>query len=264
MAKWEIKLGGLMRDFLKIAAGLFKTPWMYVYSLIAIVGTVAAHRNTGLNGSPLLGATGIASSILGIGLFYWQLAKQRHPGLPGRRSGLGLFLSVMAFRIRLLLLLSPFVALLYFLGYFSRMTDGFLQVSIAPAEEKFSLFAHFLLGMWPVALVAVAFSLLDLTGKSVVVAKGFSDHALKHSVKTLKALWAPILLLTAIGLFQAVGGEYFSGFDNWRPWENSITLRLLYDCVNAPVTYLMEMSGILFLAQRIRARLPELLGPARQ
>lgn len=240
-----------MKELSSLARQLFRSPWTYLYWAIATAGIIAAHLNSGLSGSPLLGATSIASTLLCMALFYFQLNLLRNAlGLPLKRTALGLFLSIYAYRVRLLLLLSPLFAILFLQGTFGRLAGDYLNVTLAPPAEKFGEFLSIITRFWLLAVTVVVFFILDLAGRAQVVARGEAKRGLRLIPETFRKAVLPLAAYIAAYLALFSVQEYFA-FIDYVSWKN-ITPALAVACVLVPIEYALQMISVLYLAKRVR------------
>jgi hypothetical protein len=245
-----------MKELLSLARQLFRSPWTYLYWAIATAGIIAAHLNSGLSGSPVLGAASIASTLLCMALFYFHLNHLRNSlGFPQKRTAFGLFLSIYAYRLRLLLLLSPLFALLFLQGTFGRLAGEYLNVTLAPPAEKFGEFLSIITRFWLLAITVVAFFILDLAGRAHVVARGGAKKALRLIPETFRKAALPLAALIAAYLALFSVQEYFA-FIDYVNWKN-ITPALAVACVLVPVEYGLQIVSVLYLAKRVKPGNPE-------
>lgn len=249
-----------MQKFAQIVRHMFRQPGTYIYLAVAVVGAFAAHLNSGLRGSPWLGATSIASFFASIAIFYWQAAKTRQEmGLPGKPGAVGLFLSVVAFRVRLFLVFLPVFAWFFWKGYGDMIAKDYVNVAIAPAEEKFSQLFLFLQKFWLPLLVALIAMIVEFAGKAFVVAQGYSDHALKRLPRVIRTVALPLAILIGLDIVILAADEYVGQFEQWRPWGETVTPGLLYNFATIPVEYALTLGGLIYLAVRLREKAPELV-----
>jgi hypothetical protein len=240
-----------MKEILGLLGKLARSPSTYLYWAISAAGATCAHFNTGLNGSPLLGAASIASGVLCLAIFYFHLNRLRKElTFPAKRSAAGLFLSIYAFRIRLLLVFSPLIALLFWQGTFGRLASEYLVVTLAPPQEKFHELVSMLPRFWLLLATATAFYFLDLAGRSQVVARGKSTAALRGLPFAIKRLWMPLLVLVATGIALFAAGEYFAFLD-YVKITDKITLSLALSWALDPAEYALPMVSALYLAKRL-------------
>lgn len=245
-----------MKELLSLIRKLACSPWTYIYWAVSAAGTTCAHFNTGLHGSPLLGAASIASTLVSLALFYFHLNKLRNElEFQGRRSALGLFLSIYAFRLRLLLVFAPLFGLIFWQGTFGRLATEYLVVSMATPERKFGELIALLPHFWLLLTTVAAYMFLDFAGRSYVVHRGNAQAALRRLPQTLKSLLLPLIAFAAARFVLMLGGEYFSFLD-YISLGGKITLALATAWVLEPVSYVLQMISVFYLAKRLKNQAP--------
>jgi hypothetical protein len=245
-----------MKELTSIIRRVACSPWTYLYWAVSAAGTTCAYFNTGLKGSPLLGAASIASTVIALALFYFHLNKLRNElDFPGRRSALGLFLSIYALRLQLLLIFSPLIGLILWQGTFGRLATEYLLVSTAPPERKFGELLGMLSQFWLLLATFAAYSFVDIAGRSQVVAKGFAKGALRALPSTMKKIALPLVGFALARFALAFIAEYFSFLD-YIKLTDDITIALVSAIALEPISYGLQMVTVLFLAKRLVSQAP--------
>jgi hypothetical protein len=241
-----------MQDFVAITKRLFRSPRLYVYWALSLAGVVAAYHNKGASGSPVLGATSILASLLGLGLFYWHLNSERNrKGFPGRRSAAGFFLSFFSFRLRLLLAFLPIMGLLYWTGYLGRISEEYMALVMAEPAAQFARKLGSLLRLWPVTISVLLLVFCDQAGRSEVTARGTGKKALRRLAQVAKSLWLPLCCYVAAIFALNLVNEYFACWEEWAPWGKLVTPSLLAYALLLPVKYALELAATLYMAGRL-------------
>ncbi len=245
-----------MQDFLQLVLKILRSPWTYVYWVISAMGIIASHRNTAADGFPLLGALSIASWILGTAVFYWHLRILRLQGdFRGKRSGMALFLAIWAFRLRLLILAAPLAVIFYYWRGYDELFKNYLNFSMALPEEKATaLYMLVQEGVLWFCLLPVVW-LINKAGTSFVVAQGNSERAVAKSIPAMLRQFVPVVLFTSASLIVFFGLNVLEvlGF-----FENSGWSLPALNIFRSFFSYLVELSGVLFIASRLWERSPEL------
>lgn len=245
-----------MKELLSLLRKVARSPWTYLYWAVSGAGIACAHFNTPLNGSPLLGGASIAATVISIALFYFHLNKLRTElDFPARRSALGLFLSIYAFRLRLLLVFAPLIGFILWQGTFGRLATEYLAVSMAPPEQKFGELVSMLPHFWLLLVTLIAYAFLDLAGRGQVVARGTAKSALRHLPRILKKMPLPLVAFTAARFALAAAGEYLSFLD-YIKLSDQITLALATALVLEPIGYGLQMIAVLYMAKRLKSQAP--------
>jgi hypothetical protein len=245
-----------MKELSNLISKVARSPWTYLYWAVSGVGTICAHLNTPLNGSPLLGGASIAATLFSLALFYFHLNKLRNElNIPGRRSPLGLFLSIYTFRLRLLLVFSPLIALMIAQGTFGRLASEYLVVSMAAPEQKFGELTAMLPHFWLLLATIVAFIFLDLAGRGQVVAQGAAKSALRRLPGVAKRMALPLVAFTIARIALEISGEYLSFLD-YVKLNGQITLALVTALALEPISYGLQMVSVLYLAKCLRTQAP--------
>ena len=246
-----------MSQFLQIVKDLVRSPIFYAYFLLASGGIVATHFNQGATGNWRLGLISIATSLLGVALFYWQLHYlRRGRGLPQNRNGFHLFFSTYLFRSCLLLCLMPIILPLLFwsrgVGLFDSFTQAYLGLAVAEGSEKIGALGKMLLLTWPWVLFFVFALVLDQAGRSSVVARESSKKAIRGLAANTWYLKTEILALVALELMFLALNSTDSLFDQLEPtyqWLGT-TIRL----ITAPLQFGLELSATVYMAMRLGGR----------
>jgi hypothetical protein len=241
-----------MKNFFALLKRLFQCPQLYIYWSISLIGVVAAYHNKGANGSPVLGATSILATLLGLGLFYWHLNSERNrEGFPKRRNAAGFFFSFFAFRFRLLLAFLPIMGLLYWTGYLGRISDEYMALVMAEPAAQFAQKLGSLLRLWPVTLSLLLLVFCDQAGRSLVTVQGAGKKALRRLVPAAKSLWLPLCFYVAAIFALNLVNEYFACWEEWAPWGKAVTPSLVAYGLLLPVKYSVELAATLYMAAKI-------------
>jgi hypothetical protein len=226
---------------------------MWIFCAVATVGTFAGHYNQGIYGSKLLGIISIAAFFLEMAVFYWALASARRRfALSPERSGLGIFLSIYAFRLRLLLLASPLIGLFFYSGGFERVTEAYTAYSLADREHPISFTVLMIRAIWPWVIAFWIGMAIDFLGRSFVVANGKTKSAILLTIRNLHRFALPLGALLLVEFFF-----FFSDFLEVYafPAENGkLWITPLCQILFLPLQYFLQLGGTIFLAKLIRSR----------
>lgn len=246
-----------MVDFIRIVRGLLRSPWFYFYWGISAAGIIISHMNQGIKGSPWLGGASILCTIAGIVIFYHQLRLSREgSGMPGRPSEFCLFLSIYAFRIRLLILFAPVIFLFLRSGAFNTITTYYITIITMHGTEKLAQVAELGKAIWPWLLALFVFFILDQAGRGFVVAQGSARRSFRSC---FSALWVLLLPMTLY-----MGAELLLiGIDSWdltrdplttgREWAGPLT-RIV---ISGP-KFLLEIGATVYMAAHLLRKAPSL------
>jgi hypothetical protein len=246
-----------MNHFLPLVKDLLRSPIFYAHFVLASGGIVATHFNQGATGNWRLGLISIATSLLGVALFYWQLYHlRRGRGLPQNRNGFRLFFSIYLFRIRLFIVLSPVILPLLFwsrsVGLFDAFTQAYLSLAVAAGAEKIGALGTMLKLTWPWVLLFIFALVLDQAGRSLVVAFESSKKAIRGLAANTWYLKKEILALVAIELvFVALNStdSLFDPLDSAYAWVGT-AIRL----ATAPLQFGLELVATVYMAMRLNFR----------
>ncbi len=224
-----------------------------IFCAVAAIGSFAGHYNQGIYGSKVLGVISIVSLFVEMAVFYWALACARKRfALAPDRSGLGIFLSIYAFRLRLLLLASPIIGLFFYSGGFERVTEAYTAYSLADRENPISFTALMIRAVWPWMIVFWFGMAIDFLGRSYVVANGQAKSAIRTTIRNIHRLALPLgclLLVEFLFFFSDFLEVYVFPADNGKLWVTP-----LCQSIFLPLQYFLQLGGTIFLAKLIRAR----------
>lgn len=243
----------MIQEIPKMIVSLSKDFRMWLFCLIAAVGTFAGHYNDATHGSPTLGMISIGSFVLELAVFYWALksASDRLAGFPPV-SAVGLFAKIYFFRARLLLLATPIIGLFFFSGGFERITEVYTAHSLADGDVKSSFTLLMIQSVWPWFLVFWFFLGIDFLGRAVVLRFGNGASAIRKSFQLLPKLSRPLLGFLAIEFlffFSDLLEVYVFPGKKQAMWITPLCLSMLL-----PLQFYLQAGGTLYLAKLIRAR----------
>jgi hypothetical protein len=238
-----------LRYILKDLARDYRLP---IFCVVAAIGTFAGHYNQGIYGSKILGIISIVSLFVELGIFYWGLnAARTRNGMEPRRSGFGLYLSIYAFRLRLLLMLSPLIGLFFYLGGFGKITEAYTLHTLGGENDRQSFTLLLLKTIWEWVIVLWIGLALDQVGRAHVLRTGFAKGALKAAFVHLPKVLIPLLIILALE-FLFFFSDFLEVFtfpsEKGRLWITPLCLSVFL-----PLKYFLEIGGSLWLAKLIRS-----------
>lgn len=246
-----------MNDFLSIVRQMVRSPLLYGYWLTHGIGLVMSDINEGARGWWVYGLVSIISMIISTTLFFWHLHNLRKGrGFPVERNGIELFLSIFAYRIRLLLIFSPLVIYFFWAGNFDSFTRAYFTMTMASGETKLAAISDLLALAWPWMLAMLIYITLELGGRSFVVAQEHSSNAVKRCLRVAWSLKAPLGILMAIEILFFLTdsvGTHLKAQEIITPWvEPALRIAL------TPVEYILSIGGTIYMATILWTKNPGL------
>lgn len=242
----------MIQEIPKILLSLSKDFRMWLFCLIAAIGTFAGHYNNATHGSPTLGMISIASFILELAVFYWalQCASERIASFP-KVSAIGLFAKIYFFRIRLILLASPLIGLFFFTGGFERITEVYTAHSLADGDARSSFTLLMIQSVWPWFFLFWFFLGADFIGRAVVLRFGSSASAIRKSFRLLPKVYLPLLgflVIEFLFFFSDLLEVFVFPAPKEAMWVTPLCLSLLL-----PLQFFLQAGGTIYLAKLIRS-----------
>lgn len=247
-----------MPEFLQTLKQQIRAPQLYLYWVIASVGILATHFNSGLRGTPVLGAISISATFFSLAIFYHHLNAERiRLGLPSPYRPWMLFFQIYLFRLCLFLLVLPLIAYFFKSGAFNNFTQNFTSVTMLEPGERGPVIWDLVVKASPWLFAIFMVLLVDQVGRTHIVAQGNSRKTFRRLAKTFWAIKYLILLFMTAELVVMLV-DLRDVFDD--PLEASKSLQgPLGRIALTPFKYLLEMAATCYFAKVLASKHPSLM-----